>query len=911
MRVSAGRTTGTHETTAHTPRHSLPDSAEDAWSPFWLLPESPHDVFSLVTPADIRRIRDHAQENFIKLIDKVFDRLLVLKATKDLSKNPIYIKQLLNCVRILTRLIPFVYEVCPDGGTIEDILLWTPRPRPGSGADYVLGRQLVSAVIDLLFTSVFTVPSATVGEDAVVRYTIWENGIGQTASLGSSKEHVANRVEVLRLLLVLCSMTMYVPAARSVVVPNRALHTVAYNTNKRMVLCLLCSLINTCLRERVQGWAIPYRSSTQIDPQDELSLYSMLALFVLLDYQTPATASQKADGSDAPESLGNRDSTPNDGEADANTPSMVLVTGSATGAQNLFRVFVAKLHRTQEFDYLVGNIIRLLDEAMRSNLSILASVTKQPTRRVMPQEAIVLLWLLLENNSPFKDYIVDHNNSLKLFSVLLYFMLNGYSDPAQAGMVRTISHILHYLSEDSRFATRLMQPFDQSILPSTMRVIDASLTHADFMINTVYTLLSASKPYLVPVYSNLLLLVRNVSPYLTQVSQITADKLVSLFDIISSPAFIISEPYHVRWLIYLIEVFDYVVHYRAVDNPRLMYSMVKARSYFTRLQAFDLDKAKAELALLREKKGKSDLSRTIGRSDSQTPTAPSFTPPAAGSNTLDATASKFSTISLDTDGSVENRLSKDMADGTASPALSDKARGKRPEASTDTDVGILDAAQTGEDVKSVREKGKSKIKGKGKGKDRAGASGPQVFQPSAEWVFSWLPDLPLEPIIAVLDALSIQIDRISTEVQRDADAAVAAAAAAAAAAAESVVPGSDTKVDSRQQQQQQQQETGGNQSITGGAQTNTAATAAYAPVASPVDPTNTIIHWLSSDSMIQALPDLEESMPEIRPRLQTLSPTLVVWFRSLLWSMVYASGMKPFGIWKNTQVRLFVVKHST
>ncbi|KAJ1935233.1 hypothetical protein EC988_008550, partial [Linderina pennispora] len=269
---------------------------------------------------------------------------------------------------------------------------------------------------------------------------------------------------------------------------------------------------------------------------------------------------------------------------------------------NLFSVFVSKLHRGQEFDFLITNILRLLEEAMRSNLSILASVTKQQSRSIMHQEAAILLWTLLESNKQLKEYLVDHNLTLRLFAVLTYFMLNGYNDPAQAGMVRTISHILHFLSEDCSFATRLMQPFDQSILPSTMRMPDHSLTHADFMINTVYTLLSASKPYLVPVYSNLLLLVRNVSPYLTQMCNTTADRLVALFDIISSPAFIISESYHVRWLIYLIEVFDYVVHYRAVDNPHLMLSMVRSRACFTRLRNFDLALAERDLAALRDKK---------------------------------------------------------------------------------------------------------------------------------------------------------------------------------------------------------------------------------------------------------------------------------------------------------------------
>ncbi|KAJ1729211.1 hypothetical protein LPJ61_003634, partial [Coemansia biformis] len=700
------------------------------------MPDSTHDVFSLVTPADIRRIRDGAQENFIKLADKVFDRLLVLKAARDLAKSPADTKQLLNCIRVLTRLVPFVYEARPDGSTIEDIMLWTPRPRPGSGADYTLGKQLVAATIDLLFTSGFTVPQATVGEEAAVRYTIWENGIGQTSALGSSKEHTANRVEVLRLLLVLCCKTMYIPPARSAAIPNQALQTIAYNANKKMVLCLLCSLINTSLKYRTQGWAIPYRNTAALDPSDELSLYAMQALFVMLEYQAPAA---KGGQGSAPASGAAADA---EGGPDARTPSMVLVTGTETGAQNLFRVFVAKLHRQQEFDYLTSNIIRLLEETMQSNLSILASVTKQPTRHVMPQEATILLWLLLENNSLFREYVVDHNRSLRLFVVLLYFMLYGYDDPAQAGMVRTISHILHYLSEDSRFATRLMQPFDQSILPSTMRIVDTTLTHADFMINTAFTLLRASKPYLVPVYSNLLLLVRNVSPYLTQISQSTADKLITLLDIISSPAFIISEPHHVRWLIYLIEVFDYVVHYRAADNPHLMYSMVKARACFARLKAFDLDKAKSELTALREKKGRADATRTIGGSTSPLPD---------GGNGSSAASGAVSPLPP------PHGLAR-PSDGQASPALSDKARGKRPDVGSPPAPGDREEARSG-----IAQPAAS----------RPAASGPagHQFQPSPEWVLSWLPDLPLDPIIDVLGALAVHIDQISEAEQQSAESA--------------------------------------------------------------------------------------------------------------------------------------------
>ncbi|KAJ1886096.1 hypothetical protein LPJ66_009799, partial [Kickxella alabastrina] len=638
------------------------------------------------------------------------------------------------------------------------------------------------------------------------------------------------------------------------------------------------------------GWAIPYRSSTALDPSDELSLHAFQTLFILLDYQTPTNKAGDEDADSAEHSA--------DADSNANTPSMILVTGTATGAQNLFRVFIAKLHRTQEFDYLISSIIRLLDEAMRANMSIMASVTKQSTRHAMPQEACILLWILLENNSPLKNYIVDHNNSLKLFSVLLYFMLNGYSDPSQAGMVRTISHILHYLSEDSRFATRLMQPFDQSILPGNMRIADASLTHADFMINTVFTLLSASKPYLVPVYSNLLLLVRNVSPYLTQVSQTTAEKLISLFDIISSPAFIITEPYHIRWLIYLIEVFDYVVHYRAADNPCLMYTMVKARSCFTRLRSFDLDKAKAELAMLREKKGKADSARTIGRAQSHVAIA------SISSDLPDDVSSRLSSISLST-GTTDVAGPPRSIDGAASPTLSSKARGKRPDnvqaSGSNPSEHEQSSALESPAAQMDKGKGKGKSHAAGKGKSANAAPGQKQFQPSVEWVFSWLPDLPLDPIIGVLDALAAHIDRISEEVQRNADAAAAEAPdVAAVQQPESAASRSDVKADALHQPQ----------SLTRQSADGTQTDAASVFAAEAVDSTSAIIHWLSSDAMIQALPDLEDSMPEIRPRLQGLSPAMIVWFRSLLWSLIYGSGMKPFGIWKNTHVRLFVVKHS-
>ncbi|KAJ2240445.1 hypothetical protein GGH97_004663, partial [Coemansia sp. RSA 475] len=204
----------------------------------------------------------------------------------------------------------------------------------------------------------------------------------------------------------------------------------------------------------------------------------------------------------------------------------------------------------------------------------------------------------------------------------------------------------------------------------------------------------------------------------------------------------------------------------------------------------------------------------------------------------------------------------DSSEGAASPALSDKARGKRPDPGPASTSDTREQATTSTAPKQAS---------------------PGQFQPSTEWVFSWLPDLPLDPIIAVLDALSVHVDRISNDVQRSAELAPPTEPIPSESGKSNLEPDqSDTKPAD---------------------QTSTE------PIAT-ADPTLAIIHWLSSNAMTQAMPDLEDSMPEIRPRLQGMSPALVVWFKSLLWSMVYSSGVKPFGIWKNTHVRLFVIKSS-
>ncbi|KAJ2380449.1 hypothetical protein GGI23_007785, partial [Coemansia sp. RSA 2559] len=281
-----------------------------------------------------------------------------------------------------------------------------------------------------------------------------------------------------------------------------------------------------------------------------------------------------------------------------------------------------------------------------------------------------------------------------------------------------------------------------------------------------------------------------------------------------------------------------------------------------------------ELVALRDKKSKIESTRTIGKSATSLNSSYSV-----NADTL--TDTPASNPGVGVVGLADGRAAVDNVERTASPALSDKARGKRPQLESQTSPNDLPETRDSGDSNSALHSLPLKLATGKKG--AAGAKAPtHQFQPSEEWVFSWLPDLPLDPIISVLDALSEHIGRIAGTVEND---------TASASAEHPETLATDNKdPDSRRQHQPEP--------------ADFKAESAGDSMASRVgstDPTLKIIHWLSSDAMAEALPDLDDSMPEIRPRLQGMSPALVVWFRSLLWSMVYASGVKPFGIWKNTR----------
>jgi hypothetical protein len=117
------------------------------------------------------------------------------------------VEHVLNCVRVLTRLFPFVYEI-RDHEQLEKDIFWTEV------SGQTLGDRLTHCVVDLLFLVDFTLPTLAMAPKTKVNYLIWEAGIGTNGQMEVSPAMVENRQEVLRLLLAILSKSMYHPQGR-------------------------------------------------------------------------------------------------------------------------------------------------------------------------------------------------------------------------------------------------------------------------------------------------------------------------------------------------------------------------------------------------------------------------------------------------------------------------------------------------------------------------------------------------------------------------------------------------------------------------------------------------------------------------------------------------------------------------
>ncbi|KAI9474145.1 MAG: high-temperature-induced dauer-formation protein-domain-containing protein [Benjaminiella poitrasii] len=686
---------------------NVPKSADDYWTLFWTLPESVDDVYSLVSPTDIRKARDGARENLETLIDKLIDQMtMLMDATANFQST-----QLLNCFRVLTRIMPFIFENA-ECGEWETDFFWKPRPKEQDESSLLppRGETLITLSLQALFMAGFTLPQsmAATGSKNRINYVIWETGVGSSTPIGSYRDNDMNRTEVLRFLIVLCSKSMYQSPAHILTKrdPWLSFMVSANKLERKVVLAFLCSMLNTACKFNPMGWttAVPYNHIVFTDSREHLVALCLRALLIVLDYNSEQLVMMATNQEQVSHNIPTSSSSSSSSRSNSisnNTANDVVARIDAirieenNGNQqkkevesNVFRYYLSKLHRAQDFQFLIDGIYRILSSPMQTLSSYLPGSSKRVRYHV---EMLMLCWKLLEINNRFKNYLMETERALDLMIVLLFYASENKLDLSQVGLVRMCSFILQMLSSDRTFSVKLNKSFDgHASLPVNIRIPNFQGTYADFLILTIFSLIASSRGTLSTLYPALIKTIANISPYLKGLSQLTCSKLMTLFSSMSAPGFLLADEANHHLVEYLLEAINNIIQFQFSNNPNLIFMILRHHQKFEKLAEFSLDNAVIEIEKIRQMKE----TATTMRNQQQ---------------------------------STEN-------------GMSEKARGKLPEAG-------------GSAIQCQRQQSSSSLSSTNSNNNLVLPGAKNGFIPTEDWVYHWHSRLPLDTTATLIHTL--------------------------------------------------------------------------------------------------------------------------------------------------------------
>ena len=681
------------------------DANDDAfWDQFWTESmNSIHDVFALVPAAEIRALREESPSNMATLCYKAVEKLV--NASENGCHSDKEQQIVLNSCRLLTRILPYIFEDHDWQG-----FFWTSLPSQTSQDDHEaessapLAQSLILAVSNLLFCPDFTVVSHQkkgspekpddLGDVDSCEY-IWEAGVGFPRSPPSYGHIDQNRTELLKLLLTCFSETIYTPPVEGKQMINRWICCFCSSEN-RHALPLFTSLLNTLCAYDPIGMGVPYNYVLFRDFREPLVVVCCQILIVTLDFQ------EKVD-QDSESSFGD--------------------TGNSS---NLFINYLSRIHRDEDFAFILAGICRLLNNPLQQTY-LPGSIKKINFH----QELLVFFWKLCDINKKFLFFVLKSSDVLDILVPILYHLNDARADQSRVGLVHIGVFILLLLSGERNFGVRLNKAFAAA---APTDVPPFAGTHADFLVLVFHRVITAGHQRLQPLYDCLLTIIVNVSPYLKSLSMTGASKLLHLLEAFSTPWFLFSAPQNHHLVFFLLEVFNNIIQYQFDGNANLIYTIIRKRQVFHQLANLPIDSASLSKGTSKKRiKHLSSLSSTSAEGvDSENITSSKTTEIGTLSASLDATPNL---------GNITSQVHN-----AASP--SDVPPVEMPSSAKSNDVSLSEDVTPNPDhtelTHEVLTEGNEWI-------------------PSSEWVSSWKSKLPLQTIMRMLQVLVPQVEKICIE----------------------------------------------------------------------------------------------------------------------------------------------------
>lgn len=519
-------------------------SDDSFWDQFWSENvTNVQDIFTLVPAPEIRALREEAPSNLATLCYKAVEKLV--KAVDNSCRTQHDQQTVLNCVRLLTRVLPYIFED-PDWRGF----FWSSLPGhsedDGEDQSMPLAQSLINAICDLLFCPDFTVAgSRKVGPDKAEDLQaidsceyIWEAGVGFAQSPPRYPHLDANRTELLKLLLTCFSETMYQPPVDIHTSPNRWIQYFTSAEN-RHALPMFTSLLNTVCAYDPVGLGVPYNHLLFSDSLEPLVDTALQILIVTLDHDTSGAV---IEGDDAP------------------IPD------------NLFINYLSRIHRDEDFHFVLKGCTRLL------NNPLVQTYLPNSTKKVQfHQELLVFFWKMCDYNKKFLYYVLKSSDVLEILVPILYHLNDSRADQSRVGLMHIGVFILLLLSGERNFGVRLNKPYTATI-PMDIPVFTG--THADLLIVVFHKIITTGHQRLQPLFDCLLTILVNVSPYLKTLSMVASTKLLHLLEAFSTPWFLFSSSSNHHLVFFLLEIFNNIIQYQFDGNSNLVYTIIRKRQVF-------------------------------------------------------------------------------------------------------------------------------------------------------------------------------------------------------------------------------------------------------------------------------------------------------------------------------------------
>uniref|UniRef100_A0A4W6G0I3 HID1 domain containing n=1 Tax=Lates calcarifer TaxID=8187 RepID=A0A4W6G0I3_LATCA len=658
------------------------EATDDAfWDQFWAdTTTTVQDVFALVPAAEIRAVREESPSNLATLCYKAVEKLV--QGAESGCPTEREKQVILNCTRILTRILPYIFEDQDWRG-----FFWSTVPGAGrAGVNELddddgarpLAESLLLAIADLLFCPDFTVHSHKRGPDSVENMQsidsceyIWEAGVGFAQSPPLNYIHDLNRTELLRLLLTCFSEAMYLPPSSDNSVLNPWV-TFFCSTENRHALPLFTSLLNVVCAYDPVGYGIPYNHLLFSDYREQLVEQAVQVLIVTLEHD-----------------------------------------GGSTGPENLFVNYLSRIHREEDFDFVLKGLARLLTNPLTQ--TYLPNSTKKIQ---FHQELLVLFWKLCDFNKKFLFFVLKSSDVLDILVPILYYLNDARADQSRVGLMHIGVFILLLLSGERNFGVRLNKPYSIHV-PMDIPVFTG--THADLLIVVFHKIITTGHQRLQPLFDCLLTIVVNVSPYLKSLSMVAANKLLHLLEAFSTSWFLFSAAQNHHLVFFLLEAFNNIIQYQFDGNCNLVYAIIRKRNVFHQLANLPSDPASIQKALQRKRKSPDVISRT----SSQETVSMEGSHPAVPAEPGTLKASLVAMPGID--------------------KLTEKSQVS--EDGTMVSVPKTDSPHTSNSAEMERRRLSS-------------ASSTSFWAPTPEWVLSWKCKLPLQTIMRLLQVLVPQVEKI-------------------------------------------------------------------------------------------------------------------------------------------------------